>query len=179
MKITEKNKIILIVGIILIFIGLVLIITSKEAYFEKVELSSNNLVANRSELAYVDSIVKVGLDSLEIKGVAIIVRPMSKELLNSFKDKEELDLAASIRGKNGQYILYVKKTNRREAIEVVAHELIHLQQYQSRDLVLYKDYVIYKKDTFKGSEPYQNRLWEVEAFKEGPKLARKIVEELY
>lgn len=176
---TDKNKTLLIIGLILIFIGIVLIVTSKEAYFEKVELSSNNLVANRSELAYVDSIVKVGLDSLEIEGVAIIVRPMSKELLDSFKDKEELDLSASIRGKDGQYILYVKKTNRREAIELVAHELIHLQQYQSKDLVLYKDYVIYKKDTFKGNVIYQARLWEIEAFEKGPKLARKIVEELY
>ncbi|MFW5847334.1 MAG: hypothetical protein ACOCVF_00245 [bacterium] len=66
------------------------------------------------------------------------------------------------------YILYLNKNlNRTQIHEVVMHELIHLDQYESGDLIISEDgkFFIYKGKKIKmNSVSYYNRPYEKEAF---------------
>lgn len=82
-----------------------------------------------------------------------------------------------------QYFIEVNRLTDFRMIEVLAHEVIHLQQYDSGELqydkanskqVIYKG-VIYKDITKVG---YNLRLWEQDAFREGKILAAKIRKQL-
>ena len=103
---------------------------------------------------------------------------MIRELKTNPKLDDEFTAEAFIvSGDNRQYMMFVKPTlGRLKAIEVICHELIHLQQYHTMKLVKagptlkWKDEIIFDISII----PYLEREWEIEAFVEGEKLERKV-----
>ena len=175
-----KNKNILLVVLAIIIIGLlILLLTKKETTFRTYTSLNNNYIQNFVQSkTYLDTIVMVGLDRLGINGYSVHIRPQQ----GSFKIDDEFTTEAFILGNENQSVIYTKESlNRYTAIKILAHELIHLDQYRSGKI---------KRVGTKGVEwdgelieditiiPYNEREWEKEAFSKGRDLEKEIRKEL-
>lgn len=157
----------------LILFVLVLLMSKPEETFKTIELSNKNFVTNRSTKTYLDTIVQVGLDQLGIEGETVMVRNKleTKDLGNDYESE------AYIIYNQGQSIIFIKpNVSRTKAIQVIAHELVHLDQYRTERLkVLNLGLVCWENDTIDLLEvPYNERPWEEEAFNYGPLLEEDI-----
>ena len=111
----------------------------REQTFNRIDIQTTNLIANRTDRNYLDSIVYVGLNEMNLDSVAITIRQISPEVQAMFDSNSQLK--AHIIGKGNQYIIFVDEMSRDEAIKVLSHELIHLKQYYTKKLILEKDKV--------------------------------------
>ena len=153
----------------------------KEQTFNRIDIQTTNMVANRTDRDYLDSIVYVGLNELNLDSVAITIRQISPDVQARFDSESQLK--AHIIGKENQYIIFVDEMSRDEAIKVLSHELIHLKQYYTKKLILEKDKVYWDGREIYQTEinetEYQRRPWEAEAFAGQRGLENKIREILY
>jgi len=153
----------------------------KEQTFNRIDIETTNMIANRTDRNYLDSIVYVGLNELNLDSVAITIRQISPEVQAMFDSNSQLK--AHIIGKGNQYIIFVDEMSRDEAIKVLSHELIHLKQYYTKKLILEKDKVIWDGREVYQTEinetKYEQRPWEAEAFAGQRGLENKIREILY
>ena len=153
----------------------------REQAFNRIDIQTTNLIANRTDRNYLDSIVYVGLNEMNLDSVAITIRQISPEVQAMFDSNSQLK--AHIIGKGNQYIIFVDEMSRDEAIKVLSHELIHLKQYYTKKLILEKDKVywdgkeIYQREI--NETKYEQRPWEAEAFNGQRGLENKIREILY
>jgi hypothetical protein len=177
-----KKIIIIVLSVLLL--GLIifyLVKSSKEKYFESIELSENNTITNFSSHRYVDTVVSVGLDLLNIKDNYVTIRDVPEQIVESFKQQNDMDLGASIIGAKDQYIIYINKMSKTTSTKIISHELIHLEQYDSDRLRVIGNGVV----MWEGREinvldiPYNDRPWEKEAFKRQDDLEKKLLEKLY
>ena len=168
----------LIVLAILLFFAIYKIITYKEPKFNKVELSKTNFVSNKTDMCYLDTIVSVGLCELGYDSVAVIIKPISIETtVDSFGD---VTLQAYIKGKDNQYIIYIGDVNRREAINVLSHELIHLKQYKTKEIIIDNGEVYWHNNKIEFKKiGYDERPWEIDAQEKKLKLITDISNTLY
>lgn len=153
----------------------------KEQTFNRIDIETTNLIANRTDRDYLDSIIYVGLNQMNLDSVAITIRQISPEVQAMFDSNSQLK--AHIIGKGNQYIIFVDEMGRDEAIKVLSHELIHLNQYYTKKLILEKDKVIWEGREIYQTEidemRYEARPWEAEAFAGQRGLENKIREILY
>jgi len=171
----NKNLLWVILAVVLTILVLILINT-KEKTFQPTPFSNENLVGNRASKDYLDTIVSVGLDLLEIKGVSVLVKDMKTDI-----EIGDYDVEAYIIGSNKQYIIMISSMSRDKAIEVISHELIHLLQIEKFRLVKYRDSLMWLNTIYKNPKdiPYRDREWEREAFTHGRILEREVRRELY
>ena len=94
---------------------------------------------------------------------------------------DELSVKAHIRKAEGGYIIWIDDLSRETNIEVIAHELIHLQQYHMESLILKGDTLFWKDQVFNihSLPPYDQRDWETDAFSRQGDLKLKIKNILY
>ena len=155
--------------------------TYQEQTFKQFDIETTNMVANRTEDNYLDSVVYVGLNELGMDSIAVTIRPITDEVKQQFDS--EGTLKAHILGRGRQYIIFLDDMSRDESIKVLSHELIHLRQYVTQKLILHKNEVIWDGEViseYKVSESkYADRPWEIEAFAEQRKLESKIRNILY
>ena len=175
------KKIAIVVGIILLLlIGYFLLKPTSENYFDVVDIPPTSIVTNYTQDKYMDTIVHIGLNILEIDTVFIQIQKL-KPSQNMYDD---IDLLAGIisDGKN-QFVIFVKENDsRNENIDKISHELIHLRDYYTQKLILFDEYgAIYGDEEWEDLRviEYRDRPWEISAFEEGPLLAKKIKEKLY
>lgn len=157
---SKKLLSIFIVALLLIVIGLILF-GKKITFLDDLEYEKNNFVISKVDEDYYTDIIHIGLNKLCIEGITVMVRDG-----NTYPDLPELTLRAFIKNSGNQFVIYVFNLDKNEVIEVLAHELIHLEQYYSGRL-LEIDSVIFFEDGvfFTNSLPhYYDRPWEVEAF---------------
>ena len=178
MKINYK----LIIGILLLVLIIFLIFrSSKEKTFNKINIHTTNMILNKTSKNYLDSIIYVGLNELYLDSIAVTIKEINPDIQKLFDSNSQLK--AHIIGNNNQYIIFLDDMGRDEAIKVLSHELIHLQQYQTKKLILYKDSVYWDKKILNQDEindlKYEDRPWEAEAFQKQSNLENKIREILY
>jgi len=153
----------------------------QEQTFKQLDIKTTNMVVNRTEDNYLDSVVYVGLNELGMDSIAVTIRPITDEVKQQFDS--EGTLKAHILGRGRQYIIFLDDMSRDESIKVLSHELIHLRQYVTQKLILHKNEVIWDGEViseYKVSESkYADRPWEIEAFAEQRKLESKIRNILY
>lgn len=150
----------------------------KDVYFKRVTLSENNIVVNYTKYPYMDTIVYVGLDSLGMCDMNVQVKRLSEEAIANFSS--DLDLRGTIYGDGHQYVMYIGEGSRAEHVNIVAHELIHLRQYYSKQLVYDGWYVYWNRAKYDIKElAYGIRPWEADAFEQEVYLERKIRSVLY
>jgi hypothetical protein len=153
----------------------------QEQTFKQFDIETTNMVANRTEDNYLDSVVYVGLDELGMDSIAVTIRPITDEVKQQFDS--EGTLKAHILGRGRQYIIFLDDMGRDESIKVLSHELIHLRQYVTQKLILHKNEVIWDGKVISGYEvsesKYNDRPWEIEAFAEQRQLESKIRNILY
>ena len=174
----QNKKIWITIVVALLLIALVLLLTKKEEPFKKVELSRNNYVTNYTNMTFLDTIAYVGMDSLKLCEVAVQIKPLSKQAKENFGSN--IELRGMIYGSGNQYILWIDEMGRQEAMGTIAHELIHLVQYRTKELVPDGIYIYWNRSKYDFKEmPYETRPWEADAFEKQVPLERKIRSALY
>ena len=171
----KNKKPLLIVGLILLLTIILLLVLNKEQTFKIISFSNNNGVRNSVDREYLDTIVQVGLDKLDIRGVTVLIQPMKRDI-----EIGDYDVEAYIVGNNKQYIIFINPMGRDKSIEVLSHEIIHLFQTEKGQLQKRMNYIIWEGDTIQnpGDIEYGERPWEREAFTYGRILEREIRKEL-
>lgn len=176
---TQENKWKWLLGIFLIILlGIALYLSSRERYFNSYEFSKENFVTNRASKNYLDTIVQVGLDEMGIANHTVLIMNQSKQ--KDLGDGYQTQ-AYIINDENQSLILVDKNISRNSAIEILAHELIHLKQYHEKRLVILDSVnVEFEGEIYNINEiPYDRRLWETEAFSMGDILTNSIRYKLY
>lgn len=169
-----KKTLLIVTSIVFMIVLIFLVFKSKseEQYFNQVNLTQYNLIGNSLPLNFYDTILSVGLDEASISGLFITIYPLSDAAKDNFQNSQ---LKAHVRYANGTFYLFIDELDRQEAIKVIAHEIIHIEQYLSKRLI-YEDGVIYwdNRQYELNNIDYETRPWENDAFmREGP-LASKI-----
>lgn len=166
----------LLVLLVLVIIAILQEIPDKP--FNKVQYSENNYVVNYTRYPYMDTILYVGLDSLGMCDITVEVKTLSQDAKDNFP--AGVELRGLIYGSGRQYIMWVDKGDRKEHIRIVAHELIHLRQYNSKQLVYDGFYVYWARAKYDLKEiEYFSRPWEADAFEHEIKLDKQIRSVLY
>ena len=125
---------------------------------------------------YYDTVLRVAMDKMDLTGRNVILR----ELSDGAKSQFDGELKAHIRYENGDFYLFTQKMSRNEAIEVLSHEVIHMQQYISGDLLYADGNVTWKGDVLElNSKEYEQRPWENDAFARQKELIRLVDDLLY
>jgi len=151
---------------------------NREEYFNQIELPTNNSVVNSLDrLHYYDTILAVGLDAAGINGVTVVINDLTDAAKNQFNG----ELKAHIRKFNGVYYLFAGALSRSEAIQVMAHEIAHIQQYEAGKLIYENERIRwYDEDyTFALEDEYEKRPWEIEAFGKQSSVEAAILDILY
>ena len=150
---------------------------SEAEYFNQVELSDNNFIPNPNGIAFYDTIISVGLDNAGISGVNVVVSELSNSAKEQFTSGE---LKAHVRYFNGTFYLFLDKYGRKEAMDVISHEIIHMVQYTTGQLI-YENGVLYWEGLIYDLEnlDYENRPWERDAFSRESDLSLKVYNTLY
>ena len=94
-----------------------------EKYFNPVKFNSINYVNNNTDKNYYDTIIEVGLEKLNLKGISILITPLSESVKSILGDNYELK--AHIRENGTGYVLFIDNVSREESITIISHELIH------------------------------------------------------
>jgi predicted metallopeptidase len=170
------------IGILLLIIGLVTVAilavtsNSEEKYFNQIELPTTNSIVNSLDnIHYYDTILAVGMDGVGLNGVTVVINDMSDAAKKQFNG----ELKAHIRLHNGIYYLFVGALNKSEAIEVLSHEIIHILQYESGELVYENGEVVWQNEVYTLEEEYERRPWEREAFSRQSVVESIILDRLY
>lgn len=168
------------IGIIIgIFIGLIIYLSQiPEKPFSKIILENNNHITNSTNMLFLDTVLQVGLNELHIKDTYIVLMPLIASV--NVNSKESIDVAAYIKTESFKYVIVISKVNRQKSIEILSHELIHLNQYYTKRLIINKDTAYWLGTKLIISDlVYENYPWEIEAFKLQYDLKDKIKNELY
>ena len=178
-----KKKIIIsfIIIVIISLITFLIIKSSKnqpEKYFNPVKFNSINYVNNNTDKNYYDTIIEVGLEKLNLKGISILITPLSESVKSILGDNYELK--AHIRENGTGYVLFIDNVSREESITIISHELIHLNQYHSKELVYSNGIVYWQNAEFVLNDVGSgDRPWETDAFNKETELSKKIKSVLY
>jgi hypothetical protein len=176
------KKFLILLLVLLLLGGLIwLLSTSKPVVYQQVTLSETNGILNTTPYPYLDTVVDVGLTELGVAGLNVLVQPMSDRIRTRFEREEGAALEAYIAEWLDGYVICVNgDLGRNRAIDIMAHELWHLSQYQSKRLVLLGGSEVLWLGTRYDvlTLPYAERPWEREAFREQGPLARAIRQQL-
>lgn len=175
MKKTYLKIISAILVVCLVFFFL-LIGRASDRPFNQVVLPDVNFITNGSLPSYYDTIISVGLDQAGIKDLNVVVNTLS----DGAKEQFEGQLKAHIRNLNGTFYLFISDLDREDAIRVISHEIIHIQQYISGDLVYDENGLFWKGQNIDLEKvEYQEREWEIEAFRKENQLINSVEQILW
>ena len=175
----RSNKFWIIVSVVLLLVGLVMWLSQQEEKpFKKVELTNRNIVVNYTDMGFLDTIGHVGLDTLGLCDITLYIKPLSNNAKVNFGS--EIELKALMYGHGNEYVIWIDHVGREEGVTVISHELIHLLQYRSRELVYEGFYVYWNRAKYDIKETaYNSRPWEVDAFERQAPLQKAIRGVLY
>ena len=166
----------------IIFLLIMSIIHSKPQPFNKLKFERVHIYNTIKEQNFLDTIVYSGLLNQNLQGLVIVIKPLTKQVQDNFR--YDLKLKAHIYGKDSTYIVWIDPSlQRSEYIEVLSHELIHLNQYVSKQLVVNSgdlSTVLWKGESINLSEySYELRPWEIDAFSKQENLKSLMIKTLY
>lgn len=177
------KKILIFAGSIILLITAIVYFypTKKDTYFNKISLSNNNAVTNRSSYPYLDTVLSVGLDIKHIKNVYVIIKDLTPDVVEQLVVDGSVDVFGTIINRGNQYVIFIKPDLTKEkTIAVISHEIIHIQQYYNDEIKIDNEN---KRVFWKGEEynlfqlmilPYKERPWEAQAFELEPSLSGAI-----
>lgn len=136
--------------------------------------SKRNLVFNNTNKENLGRTILAGLDELKIKHVVVLVLKINEPYFNN-----DYLVKANIEEINNHfYIIRMSDLSDSETLEVISHELIHLEQYKKDKLVTKDINIIWYGITYTPSEyeavSYEERPWEHEAYQRQSRLSRRI-----
>ena len=153
----------------------------EEEFLDTIEIESNNIVTNRTDNEYYDNIVEVGLYELGIDCVYVRINDITDQAKRNFGI--DVELRAHIIGRGNQYTIWIDEMGQDESIKVLSHELIHLEQYRNREIVLEEYYVVWRGINYTYGDiermDYLKRPWEIDAINKSKKLRESMEGILY
>lgn len=168
----RNNKTFWVVIGVIVLIILLLLLTRREVRFNTYEFGNDNYVTNHHTVKYLDTITHVALDVMGIKNVAIRIDCQEKSLDLG----EGMETQAFIIVKDRQAVIFIEKNlGRYEAITIIAHELVHLQQRIEGRLIT-SGVLIWEGEQWDSNTPYTERPWEEEAFDRERDISKQIKE---
>jgi len=171
----KKNNVLKVVGIflvILLMVGIFIFTTrSEEKPFNEVQLSDKNTIVNNIYPKYFDTILSVALDQAGIENQILVFDKLS----DGAKSQFDGSLKAHIRNYNNIFYIFIDEMDKSEAITVLSHEVVHVKQYVSGDLIYDNGWIVWKDQTLTLDEvSYENRGWEIEAFDQEGQIANQV-----
>lgn len=168
--------------ILLVLLGIILIVLlilkseSSNKPFNAVVLSDDNQIQNLVYPSYYDTVLNVAMTQMGLSGNTVIIQPLSDNAKSQFDG----ELKAHIRYFNGKFYLFTINLDRRDAIEVLSHEVIHMDQYTSGNLIYDSNGVTWMGVTMDlNSKEYEQRPWENDAFSRQGDLINSVEKILY
>jgi hypothetical protein len=156
-------------------------IFKEEEFLDTIEIESENVITNRTDNEFYDKIVEVGLYELGIDSVYVRINEITDEAKSNFDIDTEL--RAHIVGRGNQYTIWIDEMGQDESIKVLSHELIHLEQYRNREIILEEYYVVWRGVNYTYGDiermDYLKRPWEIDAINKSKKLRESVEGILY
>ena len=153
----------------------------EEEFLDTIEIESENVITNRTDNEFYDKIVEVGLYELGIDSVYVRINDITDQAKRNFDIDTEL--RAHIVGRGNQYTIWIDEMGQDESIKVLSHELIHLEQYRNREIILEEYYVVWRgvNYTYGDIERMDDlkRPWEIDAINKSKKLRESMEGILY
>lgn len=169
-------KIISLLIVIVLVVFFVFVGRSADRPFNQVKLSDMNFITNSVLPSYYDTILSVGLDQAGLKNQNIVVNLLS----DGAKEQFEGNLKAHIRELNGSFYLFISDLDREEAIEVICHEIVHIQQYTSGELSYVDNNLVWKGQLVDLNRvEYQEREWEIDAYMKDNQIINSVEQILW
>jgi len=156
----------------------------EERVFEDIDFETTNIVYNRTDKEFYNEVVQVGLRELGMDSVIVSIREITQEAKDNFDIDTELRAHILPNGSRGNnYVIWIADMGRFESIVVLSHELIHLKQYQNKELIIEEDGIVWKRIKFTYQDishiDYMIRPWERDAFNKDKALRFKMQDILY
>ena len=156
----------------------------EEKVFEDIDFETTNIVYNRTDKEFYNAVVQVGLRELGMDSVIVSIREITQEAKDNFDIDTELRAHILPNGSRGNnYVIWIADMGRFESIVVLSHELIHLKQYQNKELIIEEDGIVWKRIKFTYQDishiDYMTRPWERDAFNKDKALRFKMQDILY
>ncbi len=172
----KKKLLIIIIGLLLILFVVYLILNYKDPNrpFKTIELSGDNLIQNNVYPPYYDTVLSVAMNKMGMVGNHVIIRDLSSGAKSQFDG----ELKAHLRYHNSIFYLFIMDLDRTDAIEVLSHEVIHMDQYLKRDFVFENNEILWMGELMELGN-YEMRPWEKNAFARQGVLINKVKETLY
>lgn len=162
----------LLIAIYLLFVSAI----SKDKFYNEIQLSHSNKVANYTEMKFIDTALSVALDKKDIRNQTIVVNKLSQETKDNFGG----NLEAMVVHSNSVFYIFTDEVSHKEAINMLSHEVIHIKQYLDKRLIVIDKQVIWENEHLNHEMiPYEYRPWEIEAFDEQSELSEQVSQELY
>lgn len=175
-----KKIVIISLFILSILFFFYLIFFNSSNTFKNIKNLNKGKIVNTTDDKYIDTILYCGLNLSNIDSINIVILPIeNKSKYLYFNDN--IEFKALINYYSGVYYLYIDDNTRNENIEIISHEIVHINQYYNKKLILLNNgYVIWNGDTLNGNKiNYYERPWEIEAFSEQNIIKNKILKILY
>lgn len=137
--------------------------------------SDTNRVVNYSFVPNVETYVRLGLKILHINAVNIVITNLDPNFKSSFE--KGINLEGYVSRKEGGYIIHVLKgLTKHELITIISHELIHIKQYETNELIVCPDAIIWQgRDLTALNEwDYESRPWEADAFNNEQMIRKQL-----
>ena len=90
-KISSKTWVLLLAVILIILNIIAFLYSSQAPYYNHIELSEDNFVKNETKMPYLDTVILVGLRKQNVKGVSVIVKPLSDEVIQKYSYENGLE----------------------------------------------------------------------------------------
>lgn len=175
---TRNRILIAAIAIVLVIITLILFIPSEYTKeLKDIELSNKNFVANKTGYESYSLIVDKGLELAGLENKVVLVRLMPHIIMVGDGNSSTL---GTVTEQRGQYIMSLVRQPRFKQIEVIAHEIIHIVQFEEGRLQkgpfgVFWDGVYYPLPY---ELDYLDRPWEFDASIRGIELANQMKEAL-
>ncbi len=151
-------------------------IQSKHNNHEKKDMVTTNQIINLGADKMLDTILAIGLKTYKINNVKVGIRYTDdgKPLING----SYVITGYTIHLKQ-TFLITMIKTNQEESIDIIAHEIVHIKQLYNKTIRVKNHRFIWKgKDVTEKYTKYEDRPWEIEAFKEETNIANEIKKQI-
>lgn len=127
--------------------------------------SDTNRIVNYSQVPDIENYVRIGLELLHIHTINVVINNLNNDVKKSFQN--DIELEGYVSKLEGGYIIHViNGLSKRDLISMLSHELIHIKQYETNELIIIKNTVIWQGHdlTALTKTEYETRPWEIEAY---------------
>lgn len=135
----------------------------------------SNHVSNNSTVLNVEKYVRSGLKLLKLNSLTILIKDLPKDFKAAFEKGMEIEGFVT-KHEEGYIIYIINGLSRKELISIISHEIVHIEQYETNELMVCSDSIIWKGHDFKNTSTisYESLPWEVDAFNNQNKIRKQL-----